>query len=149
MPDELALDLSLPRLKTAGGLARRAIRERFADGLGCERTDELSLVVTELVSNAVVHGQGAIKLAVRVDGDRVQGEVIDEGGGFEHEVRERGPEDFTGRGLSIVAALSNRWGIHEGTTHVWFELAIADATPKHTAPQLGEDQALGLLDKAP
>jgi anti-sigma regulatory factor (Ser/Thr protein kinase) len=91
MPDELALDLSLPRLKTAGCLARRAIRERFADGLGCERTDELSLVVTELVSNAVVHGQGAIKLAVRVDGDRVQGEVIDEGGGFEHEVRERGP----------------------------------------------------------
>jgi signal transduction histidine kinase len=101
------------------------------------------------VSNAVVHGQGAIKLAVRVDGDRVQGEVIDEGGGFEHEVRERGSEDFTGRGLLIVAALSNRWGIHEGTTHVWFELAIPDATPKLTAPQLGEDQALGLLDKTP
>jgi anti-sigma regulatory factor (Ser/Thr protein kinase) len=106
MPDELALDLSLPRLKTAGGLARRAIREHFADGLGCERTDELSLVVTELVSNAVVHGQGAIKLAVRVDGDRVQGEVIDEGGGFEHEVRERGSEDFTGRGLSIAPRTS-------------------------------------------
>jgi anti-sigma regulatory factor (Ser/Thr protein kinase) len=149
MPDELALYLSLPRLKTAGSLARRAIRERFADGLGCERTEELSLVVTELVSNAVLHGQGAITLGLRVDGDRVYGEVVDEGGGFEHEVRERGPEDFTGRGLLIVAALSNRWGIHEGTTHVWFELAIPDATPKLTAPQLGEDQALGLLDKAP
>jgi hypothetical protein len=27
-----------------------------------------------------------------------------------------------GWGLSIVDALASRWGVHEGTTHVWFEL---------------------------
>ena len=139
MPDELALDLSLPRLKTAGGLARRAIRERFADGLGCERTDELSLVVTELVSNAVVHGQGAIKLAVRVDGDRVQGEVIDEGGGFEHEPRAAGPRASAGRGLLIVNRLTTRWGVHEGTTHVWFEMLTGSRGQQGAGPHVGEE----------
>ena len=131
------LALSLPRSRTAGGVARRALRHRFAETLGAERTGELSLVVTELVTNAVIHGRGAITLKLRADGDRVYGEVIDEGSGFEQEMRESGPDDFTGRGLSIVEALSSRGGIHEGTTHVWFELAMPDAPAQLTEPRLG------------
>jgi anti-sigma regulatory factor (Ser/Thr protein kinase) len=121
MPDEIAL--RLPRLMTAASLARRAIRDEFAQHLGRDRIGDLSLVVTELVTNAVIHGRGSITLNIRVDGDDVYGQVVDEGGDFEWGVRERGPGELDGRGLMIVSALSRRWGVHGGTTHVWFELA--------------------------
>ena len=121
MQDELVL--TLPRVKTAAALARSAISDRFALELGHEPIEDLSLVVSELVTNAVIHGRGAITLKIRLDGDGVYGEVVDEGGGFEWDVRERSGDELNGRGLLIVAALSRRWGVLEGSTHVWFELA--------------------------
>jgi len=143
MPDELAL--TLPRSNTAATLARSAISDRFAQELGRDRVGELLLVVSELVANAVLHGRGAITLKIRVDGDGVYGEVVDEGGGFEREVRECGPDELNGRGLMIVDALSRRWGIHEGTTHVWFELAQPDDFPRLTEPELGQaERPIGL-----
>ena len=84
--------------------------------------DDLYLVVSELVTNAVMHGQGAIRLRLQVDAGDLRGEVIDDGGGFEHELRAAGPSATSGRGLLIVDRLTNRWGVHEGTTHVWFEM---------------------------
>ena len=63
------------------------------------------------------------------------------GGGFEREVARRCLDDLTGRGLLIVDALSSRWEIHEGTTHVWFELA-SDAPSAPTEPQLGTPNVL-------
>jgi len=149
MPDQL--DLTLPRLETAGSLARCAIRSRFGEELERDRVSELSLVVSELVTNAVIHGRGAITLKIRVDGNGVYGEVIDEGGGFERDVRERGPDELNGRGLMIVDALSRRWGIHEGTTHVWFELAEAPARSSGGVPdpELGEDERPSGLDETP
>jgi anti-sigma regulatory factor (Ser/Thr protein kinase) len=149
MPDEL--DLRLPRDETAGNVARSAIRARFGEQLEPDRIGELSLVATELVTNAVMHGHGDITLKLRVDGDSVYGEVVDEGGGFEREVREQGPDELNGRGLMIVDALSRRWGIHEGTTHVWFELA---ETPMRFSgglpdPELGEDERPPGLDDTP
>jgi hypothetical protein len=91
---------------------------------------------------------GAITLKLRVERDGIFGEVVDQGGGFEREVRERGLDEFTGRGLMIVDALSRRWGIHEGTTHVWFELAQPDDPPRLTEPELGEAERPDGLDAA-
>ena len=145
MPDELTLEL--PHLQTAPRLARSAVSDRFAEELGRDRIETLCLVVSELVTNAVVHGRGAITLKIRVDGDRVYGEVVDEGSGFEREVRECGPDEFNGPGLTIVDALSRCWGIHEGTTHVWFELAQPDDPPRRTEPELGEDGRPRRLDE--
>ena len=145
MPDELHLEL--PRLQTAGITARSVISDRFAEQLGPDRVGELLLVVSELVTNAVSHGRGAITLKLRVDRDGVYGEVVDQGGGFEREMRERGPDEFNGRGLMIVDALSRRWGIHEGTTHVWFELGGPDDPPRLTEPELGEDERPRRLDE--
>jgi len=107
----------------------------------------LALVLTELVSNAVVHGQGEVLLRLRLDTDTVRGEVIDQGQGFEREMRVRGPEELGGRGLMLVERLTSRWGIHEGTTHVWFELpAHAAATDHPQQPRLGESARPDLLD---
>jgi hypothetical protein len=48
-------------------------------------------------------------------------EVIDQGDGFERMVRELF-ETAGGHGLNIVDAIASPWGIHEGASHVWFEL---------------------------
>ena len=142
------LHLRLPRHDSAAGIARKALDRRFAGELDRQRAGDLALVVSELVTNAVVHGRGAISLIVRLDGEGVYGEVVDDGGGFEREVRERGPDDVSGRGLHIVDVMSNRWGVHEGTTHVWFELARPDAPAKPTEPKLGDAERPAGLDEA-
>ncbi len=99
--------------------------EWLSGALGEDELERAKLLVSELVTNAVVHGDGTITLRGRLDEDRVLFDVIDEGGGFEYEVRQRGFSDVGGHGLSIVDTEASRWGIHEGTTHVWFEIERA------------------------
>ncbi len=45
---------------------------------------------------------------------------------------------MSGRGLGIVAALADEWGVHEGSTHVWFALDVRARVPGITDPQLGD-----------
>ena len=140
------LALNLPSDPSAPGLARAAAK-RYLDGrVGREPLSEVSLVISELVSNALVHGRGQILFRLQLDEAVVRGEVIDEGGGFEHEIRTRGPEEGSGRGLMLVEALSIRWGIHEGTTHVWFELAAWSDPSGPPRPRLGQDERPEALD---
>ena len=132
MPVEL--HLNLPHDPSAASTARRAAERRFAGALSQGRRGDVALVVSELVNNAVVHGEGDIVVKLQLDGDVLRGEVIDHGRGFEHEVRARGARDISGRGLLIVEALTSRWGIHEGTTHVWFEMPLVGPAPGLTEP---------------
>jgi len=115
-------EAKLPRTKDAPRLARRCLRQWMGTALSEPELDDAELLVTELVTNAVRHGHGSITLQAGLDDDRVLIEVIDEGEGFEREVRRQDIEVVGGRGLGIVDTVAGRWGIHEGTTHVWFEL---------------------------
>jgi anti-sigma regulatory factor (Ser/Thr protein kinase) len=136
----LDLSLDLPRDLGAGQLARQALRDQLDERLGVEQVERLELAVTELVNNAVLHGRGAIGVRVQLDADVVRAEVTDEGSGFEHRARRAGPEQVGGQGLAIVDAVASRWGIHEGTTHVWVELDVATPGIGGDAggPELGE-----------
>jgi anti-sigma regulatory factor (Ser/Thr protein kinase) len=140
------LALTLPPDSSAPAAARAAVRRHLAGHVGATRLGEASLVISELVTNALVHGRGEIDLRLQHEGETVRGEVIDHGAGFEYEVRERGPGDVSGRGLFLVDALTNRWGIHEGTTHVWFELGGRSDASQPTDPQLGRDERPRALD---
>ncbi|HWE14084.1 MAG TPA: ATP-binding protein [Solirubrobacteraceae bacterium] len=106
--------------------APRLARQRVAQWLGAEVDDrelvDVKLLVTELVTNAVMHGRGRIRVGGQLDEHRLLIEVIDQGSGFERIVRERDFENVGGQGLNAVEAIATRWGIHEGTSHVWFEL---------------------------
>ena len=95
--------------------------------------DDATLFISELVSNALEHGEGAIRLRLSVDSRGLRGEVVDEGTGFEADVREHGVEAVRGRGLWLVATLANRWGIHDGSSHVWFELEFPDPSYRPTS----------------
>ena len=76
------------------GRCRWAAQDQFGDRLSRERLNEL--VRSELIGNAVVHGRGATVLHLQFDGETVRGEVIDQGGGFEHDVRMSGPDHIGG-----------------------------------------------------
>lgn len=86
--------------------------------------EDLRLIVTELVTNSVRHGPGGtIRVEITVDDQQtVRGEVSDGGEGGTVEIREAA-EDGGGLGLRILDRMSRRWGVYEGSTHVWFELA--------------------------
>jgi anti-sigma regulatory factor (Ser/Thr protein kinase) len=137
-PAPVLLDVALPRTAAAAATAREHVQASFGDVMRPERFADVQLAVTELVANAVKHGTGDIRLRLRIEDGRLYGEVIDEGGGFEHAVRERNPSEVTGRGLGIVATLADAWGIHDGSTHVWFALRLSGAATAATDPQLGD-----------
>jgi anti-sigma regulatory factor (Ser/Thr protein kinase) len=135
---DVDLALNLPSDTSAPGLARAAARRHLSGKICPERLAELSLVISELVSNAIEHGRGQVIFRLRFDKGTVSGEVIDQGGGFEHEIRAQGPEDLRGRGLFLVAELADRWGVRDGTTHVWFELGArtgASSRPAIASPR--------------
>lgn len=143
MPVSFSLDL--PRDPVASFLARQAVRAHLADVVPAATLADVTLAVSELVTNAVLHGSGRIDLRIEADGRSVKGEVIDEGAGFESQLREDGGvEHVAGRGLLIVGQLAERWGVHEGTTHVWFEITQTGAGSDVGAPELDvEEPELG------
>jgi anti-sigma regulatory factor (Ser/Thr protein kinase) len=118
----LCFEKKLPRWQGAPSLARRSLGDWFGALLERDELHSAKLLTSELVTNAVVHGRGQILLRAELNDDRVFVEVIDEGHGFEYDLRHLAFDELNGRGLAIVDAVSSEWGIHEGTTHVWFEL---------------------------
>ena len=85
-------------------------------------------MVSEVVTNAVVHGEGRIDLAIEVVGGAVRVSVSDRGRGrIFHQSMAR-PSEARGRGLAIVDELANSWGVvpygKQGKT-VWFQAAVS------------------------
>jgi anti-sigma regulatory factor (Ser/Thr protein kinase) len=82
------------------------------------------LLVSELVTNALVHGRPPLELRVTSSDDRVRVEVHDAAGEQTPALRFPPPDAPDGRGIEIVAALSSRWG-SAPSKHgkvVWFEV---------------------------
>lgn len=121
MNSEPLLRMTLRRDRAAASAARRALEQ--APLPGNEDTHRAAaLLATELINNAVLHGCGEeIRFEVTCADDRLRVEVSDDGNGFDPAQRaER--EDPGGWGLGVVDAMSEDWGMYEGSTHVWFEL---------------------------
>ncbi|SPM00100.1 Putative regulatory protein [[Actinomadura] parvosata subsp. kistnae] len=116
------VDTTLPQemgsITVARRLAGTVLRECGYQG----RHEDVLLVVSELVTNALVHGDGPPSLRVRASVARVRIEVGDAGVALP-ETREPGPAN--GWGLHVVRLLSTGWGISpaESGKVVWCELA--------------------------
>lgn len=99
---------------------------RACHGWSTSTIDTAKLLVSELVTNAVVHGAGDIDLAIARVPSLLRVEVTDAGANPVRPLRDTHVDDEYGRGLHIVAALATAWGGRpdplSGDNMVWFEL---------------------------
>ncbi|MFL5515946.1 MAG: ATP-binding protein [Gemmatimonadales bacterium] len=121
--------MTLARDVEAPGHARAAVSALAADiELSRAVTHTLVLLVSEVVSNAVLHSTGPedapVGLSAGVIDDVVRVTVTDAGEGFIP--TERDPDRIEGGyGLYLVAKAASSWGVDPGPpTSVWFELPI-------------------------
>ena len=120
-------EFSLPPAPAAATTARTQVTERLAASLGQQVLEDVRLLVTELITNALRHGAltpgDRVSVKASVDRGVVRLEVTDPGRDGDVEIREPGPRGG-GYGLFLVERLARRWGVdrREGTT-VWCELA--------------------------
>lgn len=105
--------------------ARAHVREALT-GIADEDTlDQVQLVVSELVTNSVLYGPGVpITLRLRIDAARrIYGEIEDQGDAVVAMPSPDPSRSVGGLGLSIVDRLVSAWGVHPGSSHVWFRFA--------------------------
>ena len=114
-----AHNMTLPRSPDSIGIARRFVQSN-APMLSSQARQDAVLMVSELVTNALVHGTGTISLRIDIAGDALHVEVSDQG-----DVRvapNPTPGAHGGWGLRIVDQLADDWGVRDGSTKVWFRL---------------------------
>ncbi|MFE5591200.1 ATP-binding protein [Streptomyces sp. NPDC056549] len=119
----------LPCGLESAAVARRLVAAVLSRWELPELTRSAELIVSELVTNAVLHARtcgASVRVVVtRVRDDRVQVAVTD----LDQRppvLVQSGPDVESGRGLALVAALSDSWGYerrHWGK-QVWAELAL-------------------------
>jgi anti-sigma regulatory factor (Ser/Thr protein kinase) len=125
----------LPGGALAAPTARRVVKS-LAPAMSKDCLDDARLVVSELVNNSVEHGGGGpggvVRLAIDLSDGIVKVVVSDSGPGFVPPACLAFGDDLeatSGRGLRILEALADRWGVTNGDgTHVWFEM---NATRSH------------------
>ncbi len=129
-----AARIALPRSPTSVGTARRFIAARTTAWSFPEpAADQLVLIGSELVTNAVLHAAGTINVDVDLDLTAVRVEVADSSDD-RPAPRDGAPEDTSGRGLHLVEAMARAWGVEQERDDgkvVWFEL---DVPPLPTGP---------------
>ena len=110
-PSDFSL-LPLPWDLTAPSLARQLVRSTlWAWGL-TELTEDAVLAVSELTTNAVLHGAAPMSVTLHRDPDQLRIVVHDSGHGVVLRVPQTAPETAErGRGLAIVRDVSSSSGI--------------------------------------
>lgn len=104
--------------------ARQIVARELAGLVAPPTLEDLKLLVSELVTNGIVHGAATSRDTVTLDlraNDGVRCAVIDHGPGFSPSAP---PAEHHGMGLKIVDQLADRWGVvsSQQETRVWFEL---------------------------
>ncbi len=97
--------------------------------------DAAELVVSELVTNAILHapGEDSHELELVAHAGRLRITVADGSAIRPMVVAELHPDQPHGRGLHIVEALATRWGVddHHGGKRLWVELAVPGKDSNH------------------
>lgn len=125
--------------------ARRLARARLTGWEVCADTcDTAALVITELVTNAIVHtASSRVVCELHDHEDTVRIAVQDEGcaPGEPHPSPQR-PDEEHGRGLLLVDALCRAWGAQElgPGLLVWAELPRKGDTPHGDSPHDDADE---------
>lgn len=124
----------LPPETRSAGVARRFVAAAL-ETWGCtELADTVLLLVSEVVTNAILYARSESELVLRFSGGVLRVEVADESA--QMPTKKRYADDAaTGRGLVLVENLADSWGTEaaDGGKTVWFEIAVGDGTLARTA----------------
>lgn len=116
--------LTLPSVPRSVAEARRFAVAVCVDSGFDAACDSVSLLVSEVITNALVHGDGEVRVHVERLGDRIHVEVSDDSSVLPI-LKPAGPDAEGGRGLGLVNALAAEWGVRlnapRGKT-VWFQV---------------------------
>lgn len=119
------MTIELPADVNSPALARRVITETFAGSGNAELTEVVVLLVSELVTNAVLHAVSASVLRLSDGGGTLRVELHDQSSQpAAIPTASQNGNRTGGRGVFLVDRLADRWGSEEdehGKT-VWFEL---------------------------
>lgn len=129
--------LTLPAQPSSVSAARRFLSSRLAAQHVLDTTvaSDAVLVVSELVTNAVLHGREPIVVEVSFADETTMGTpaavriVVSDASPVPPAMRDYGDGASTGRGLALIASLSRRWGVEvaEPGKAVWVELDTTSA----------------------
>jgi PAS domain S-box-containing protein len=149
---------TLPPEPASASAARRFANTVLQEWRETDVADVVALLVSELVTNAVLHAGSPVKIAVRRRGGYVRIEVADESP-VAPGIRDYEDDATTGRGLGMIEMLAESWGVDAGVDGgkiVWFEVpaahpeivleAVADKPPHVLVP---DDEVVIRLVGAP
>ena len=126
----------------------RAARRLVASAITASDHDELldlaTLLVSEVVTNSVLHAGTEIHLRCQPKGAGVRVEVFDRST-LSPSVRHYDAEAMTGRGLALVSMLATSWGVdfEGGGKTVWFELGGGEGREEALSPKVAAGGATG------
>ena len=126
VPDQLALANDAASIRAA-----RAYVHEVIDSWGATAVHDPALPTSEVVTNAVVHTEGQIRIRVRHVGTHARVEVHDVEPA-PPEMREPDPQRPGGWGMRLVDSLAACWGVThiEGDGKiVWFDIELVPAGP--------------------
>ena len=89
--------------------------------------ESAELLISELVTNALRYGADdaiAFKLVLAADAFVIE---VDDGSPGRPQVREAGPDEESGRGMLLVSAVADEWGVSPDGTCTWCVLKIRQA----------------------
>ncbi|NYD40441.1 ATP-binding protein [Nocardioides panaciterrulae] len=137
------------RPSSAAG-ARRLVREELARAGREDLRDAAELLVTELVTNALVHSGTPMEVCASVGVDGLYVEVHDASPQLPL-VRHHADLAGTGRGLRLLQHMADRWGAEprSGGKCVWFELTSGEHADEWLAATLTGVEQLALREDPP
>ncbi|WP_176711316.1 ATP-binding protein [Streptomyces sp. PTY087I2] len=113
-------DVAVARRATADSLERWAVPTSLSD--------EARLIVSELVTNAIVHGRGRVTLRLLQHDGILRIEVNDENS-TPPQMRTPSDDDVHGRGLVLVDAIAHDWGVEDEGRTTWAVLRSPAGSP--------------------
>jgi anti-sigma regulatory factor (Ser/Thr protein kinase) len=121
----LLLDAGIDAMPSNIAPLRRVVTDTLQDWDVSSVIDDIVLIVSELVTNAVRYDGPRVDLHVQLR-DGVLRVVVHDGASAPDPKRGRDDDDEGGRGLQIVEALARRWGIQPvpNGKNVWAELDV-------------------------
>lgn len=130
-----------------GARQARRLAVETLDGWGLP-SEGPALIVAELAANAVTHGRvpgRGFRIGLAVRGGVLRIEVVDTRGDRIPGVREAGRGSEAGRGLVLVDAIADRWGVDRGLPpckSVWAEVDLAGRGPGDRVPGIQDPARL-------